>query len=182
MHPNVRTSLRAAWRASVLVAVAAVLAACGSVSGAASSTSPSPSSGAITAGDPWVKTAPSGMTAAFLTLTNSSDTADVLVSASTPAAGMVQLHEMVMQDGQMVMQQKKDGITVPARGTAVLEPGGNHIMLMELAGPIEVGEKVAITLTFRSGATLQVEAAARDFDGGNESYNPSPSGSMSGMS
>lgn len=178
MHPNVRTSWRAAWRASALAVVAAVLAACGSSSG----TSSSSSAGAITAKDPWVKTAPSGMTAAFVTLDNGSDTADVLVSASTPAAGMVQLHEMVMKDGAMVMQEKKDGIAVPAHGTAVLEPGGNHIMLMELSAPIKVGEKVAITLTFASGTTLQIEAAARDFDGGNESYNPSPSGSMSGMS
>lgn len=178
MHPNVRTSLRAAWRATALVAAAAVLAACGSSSGTGSSSAAS----TITAKDPWVKTATTGMTAAFVTLENSSDTADVLVSASTPAAAMVQLHEMVMQDGQMVMQEKKGGIEVPAKGTAVLEPGGNHIMLMELTAPIKVGEKVAITLTFASGTTLQIEAAARDFDGGNESYNPSPSGSMSGMS
>jgi periplasmic copper chaperone A len=177
MHSYVRPSLRAGWRASALVLVAAVLAACGSSSGTSASAAPT-----ITAKDPWVKTAASGMTAAFVTLENSSSSADVLVSASSAAAGMVQLHEMVMQDGQMVMQEKKGGIAVPAQGTAVLEPGGNHIMLMELTGPIKVGEKVAITLTFKSGATLQIEAPARDYDGGNESYNPSPSGSMSGMS
>ena len=45
-----------------------------------------------------------------------------------------------------------------------------------------VGEKVAITLTFSSGTTLQIEAAGRDYDGGNESYKPNPSASMSGMS
>ena len=177
MHPYVRPSLRAAWRASALVAVAAVLSACGSSTVTTTSAAP-----AITARDPWVKTAASGMTAAFVTLENSSSNADVLVSASTSVAGMVQLHEMVMQDGQMVMQEKKDGIAVPAKGDAVLEPGGNHIMLMDLKSPITAGEKVAITLTFKSGATLQIEAAARDYDGGNESYNPSPSGSMSGMS
>lgn len=178
MHPNVRPSLRAAWRASALVAVAAVLAACGSSSASTSSSSAAP----ITAKDPWVKTATSGMTAAFVTLENSSSTADVLVSATSSAAGMVQLHEMVMQDGQMVMQEKKGGIPVPANGTAVLEPGGNHIMLMELKEPIKAGEKVAITLTFSSGTTVQIEAAGRDYDGGNESYKPNPSASMSGMS
>ncbi len=121
MHPNVRPSLRAAWRASALVAVAAVLAACGS-----SSASTSSSAAPITAKDPWVKTATSGMTAAFVTLENSSGTADVLVSATSSVAGMVQLHEMVMQDGQMVMQEKKGGIPVPANGTAVLEPDEAH--------------------------------------------------------
>ncbi|MFN8157034.1 MAG: copper chaperone PCu(A)C [Candidatus Nanopelagicales bacterium] len=174
---HVRTPLRAGMRATVLVALAAVLAACGS----STATSSSSATGTITAKDPWVKTAASGMTAAFVTLVNDSGSEDVLVSAASSAAGMVQLHEMVMQDGQMVMQEKKGGIPVPAKGEAVLEPGGNHIMLMELKAPIKVGEKVAITLTFSSGATVQIEAAARDYDGGNESYNPSPSGSTSGM-
>jgi hypothetical protein len=178
MHPNVRTSLRAAWRATALVAVAAVLAACGSSSGGSSSSS---AAAGVTAQDPWVKTASTGMTAAFVTLVNGTDKPDVLVSAATPAAGMVQLHEMVMQDGQMVMQEKKGGIEVPANGSAVLEPGGNHIMLMELAAPIKVGDDVTITLTFQSGATLQIVAPAKDYEGASESYNPSPSGSMSGM-
>ena len=165
MHPNVRPSLRAAWRASALVAVAAVLAACGS-----SSASTSSSAAPITAKDPWVKTATSGMTAAFVTLENSSSTADVLVSATSSAAGMVQLHEMVMQDGQMVMQEKKGGIPVPANGTAVLEPGGNHIMLMGLADPIVAGDEVTFTLEFEDGSTLEFTAPGKDYEGANETY------------
>ena len=109
---HVRTPLRAGMRATVLVALAAVLAACGS----STATPSSSATGTITAKDPWVKTAASGMTAAFVTLVNDSGSEDVLVSAASSAAGMVQLHEMVMQDGQMVMQEKKGGIPVPAKG------------------------------------------------------------------
>jgi len=172
MTPTTRTILRAA-----AAAVAALtLAACGSATSAGSSTAP-----AVTASDAWVKTAQSGMTAAFLTPSNPTGEDVVLASAATPAAGMVELHEMAMADGQMVMRPKEGGITIPAGGSATLEPGGDHIMLMELTGPIAAGDVVTLTLTFGSGETLTVEATAKDFDGGNESYQPTPSASMQGM-
>ena len=137
--------------------------------------------------DPWVKAVDSGMTAAFGTLSNSSGGEVVLVSASTPASPAVQLHEMAMKDGEMVMQEKADGIPVPAGGQAVLEPGGDHIMLMDVAAPIRPGDVVTLTLTFSDGSTTQVEAVAKEFTGADEDYDdgmddmdgmePSPSGS-----
>jgi copper(I)-binding protein len=165
--------------AAVALLAAALLAACGSTSSSTTSSSSSPAGSGVTAADPWVKSAPDGMTAAFMTLSNPTGTEQVLVSASTPVSPMVQLHEMVMQDGQMVMQEKKGGIVVPAGGTAVLEPGGNHIMLMGLTEPVKAGQQVPVTLTFASGLTLEVTAVGKDFTGAEESYNPSPS--MSGM-
>jgi copper(I)-binding protein len=165
--------------AAVAVVTAALLAACGSTSSSTSSSSTPAASGGITAADPWVKSAKTGMTAAFVTLSNATGTEEVLVSATTPASPMVELHEMVMQDGAMVMQQKQGGIAVPANGSAVLEPGGNHIMLMGLSSEVKAGDQVPLTLTFASGLTLEIMAVGKDFAGADESYNPSPS--MSGM-
>ena len=168
MHSRARTSLHVA----AALVVALVLTACGS-------SSSSSGSGGITLKDAWVKSASSGMTAAFVTIVNDGD-ADVLVSATTKASDMTQLHEMVMKDGAMVMQEKKEGIAVPAKGEVVLEPGGNHIMLMKITGPIKAGDTVAFTLTFKSGKTLEMSAVAKDYDGAKESYQPSASMS-SGM-
>jgi periplasmic copper chaperone A len=179
---------RFARPAILVTAVAVVLTGCGSTSArsstAATSTSPSVSTTAASAGvlaatDAWVKTVDTGMTAAFMTITNSGDAADTLVAATTPASGMVQLHEMVMSNGQMVMQQKKGGIPVPAHGDAVLQPGGNHIMFMDVSAPIKAGDDVVLTLTFKSGATMTVTAVAKDYNGANESYQPSPGTSIS---
>lgn len=168
-------------RAATAVAVAATLAACGS-SGTSStgSSAPSTSASAVSASDAWVKTAPSGMTAAFVTLTNRSATDEVVVAATSPVSRMVQLHETVAQGGRMVMQENKDGIPVPANGTAILEPGGDHLMLMDVTAPIKAGEVVPFTLTFASGATLTFSATAKDFAGAQESYQPSPGTSASG--
>jgi copper(I)-binding protein len=165
--------------AAVALMAATLLAACGSTSSSTTSASSDAAASGVTASDPWVKSAPDGMTAAFVTLSNPTDTEQALVSATTPVSPMVQLHEMVMQDGQMVMQEKKGGIAVPAKGSAVLEPGGNHIMLMGLTSAVKAGDQVPLTLTFASGLTVEITAVGKDFTGAEESYNPSPS--MSGM-
>jgi periplasmic copper chaperone A len=159
--------LRAALIATVVALSAGSLTACGNDDPAAGATSASP---AITAADPWVKAVDSGMTAAFVTLTNASDSDLVLVSASTPASSMVELHEMTMKDGEMVMQPKEGGIPLPADGTATLEPGGDHIMLMDVTEPIQPGDLVSLTLTFDDGSTLDVDAVAKEFSGADEDY------------
>ncbi|MDE0572042.1 copper chaperone PCu(A)C [Demequina sp. B12] len=126
---------------------------------------------AVTVTDAWVKTTEEGMTAAFGELVNSTDEAVVLVSASTPASGMVELHETSMDDaGGMSMSEKEGGFTIESGDSLVLEPGGNHIMLMDVTTPILAGDTVALTLTFEDGTTLDIEAAAKDFAGANEEY------------
>ena len=171
-----------ALTASIIATASVSLAACGSddsTSSASStetsmaSTMPSESTGAaspVVAEDPWVKAVDSGMTAAFVHLDNESDSEVVLVSASTPLSPMVELHEMVMKDGQMVMQPKEGGIPIPANDHAHLEPGGDHIMLMDVTEPIEPGDTVPITLTFDDGSTLEIEAVAKKFTGADEDY------------
>lgn len=164
-------SLRLVLAASIIVLGGGSLAACGTDDTTTdSSATSSTASSSITAADPWVKAVDTGMTAAFVTLTNASDSDLVLVSASTPASAMVELHEMAMKDGEMVMQPKEGGIPVPADGTATLEPGGDHIMLMDVTEPIEPGDAVSLTLTFGDGSTLEVEAVAKEFSGAEEDY------------
>lgn len=123
--------------------------------------------------DAWVKAVSDDeeMSAAFGVLTNASADGITLVSASTSVAGMVELHEVVMKDGSMVMQPKEGGIPVPAEGEATLEPGGDHIMLMELGGTIEPGEVVTLELEFDDGSSITVDATAKEFSGADEDYN-----------
>lgn len=124
----------------------------------------------VTVTDPWVKAVDEGMTAAFATFTNESDRDVVIVSASTAVSPMVELHEMAMTDGAMVMREKAGGITIPAGGTAELGPGGDHIMLMAVSEPVQPGDVITVTLTFDDGSTLDVEATAKDYTGADEEY------------
>jgi copper(I)-binding protein len=63
--------------------------------------------------------------------------------------------------GTMTMQQV-DSVDLPAGETVALEPGGYHIMLLDLVAPLEVGAEVEVTLSFESGATKTVVAEVRE--------------------
>jgi copper(I)-binding protein len=157
--------------AVALAAVAALsLAACRNEPAAAPVAAQSPAT-ALTVKDPWVKAVESGMTAAFGVLTNDSDT-DVTVTAVTSNASPMELHEMAVQDGQMVMRPKAGGILVKAHGTHELEPGGDHLMLMQPSAPIKPGDRIAFTLTLADGRSVAFTAVAKPFAGAGESYAP----------
>jgi copper(I)-binding protein len=115
-------------------------------------------------------------TGAFGTITNSSTSFVRLTQVTVPAsiAESASLHETVMVDGEMKMQELADGIPVPAQGKVVLESGGLHIMLMKPT--ISVGQKLPLTLTFSDGTTLTVEAEVTAPSTGTMS--PSSSSSM----
>jgi copper(I)-binding protein len=82
--------------------------------------------------------------------------ADQLVSASSPVAGEVQLHEMAMDGNVMKMRQVKD-ITVPAGGAVELKPGGLHLMFMNIKAPLTAGETVPVKLKFAKAGEVEVK-------------------------
>ncbi|WP_326554384.1 copper chaperone PCu(A)C [Micromonospora sp. NBC_01813] len=173
---------RKAARIAVLSGIASVavaLAGCGD-SGTPDASQPTPEASAgpsaaaaeLVVQDPWVKAADDGMTAVFGVLVNDT-TADVTITSVTTDISPVELHEMAMSDGAMVMREKDGGIVVPAGGSHTLEPGGDHIMLMDIARPVQPGDEIALTLTFADGATSEFTAVAKPFAGAEESYDPS---------
>lgn len=82
--------------------------------------------------------------------------ADQLISASSPAAGEVQLHEMAMEGNVMKMRQLKD-IPVPAGGAVELKPGGLHLMFMGIKTPLAAGETVPVKLKFAKAGEVEVK-------------------------
>ena len=103
-----------------------------------------------------------GVSAVYMVIENTGGTDDRLVSAETDAAGIVELHSSAMDDqGVMRMRPLSDGLVIPANGSVVLQPGGYHVMLMDLQRDLMAGETVALTLSFESGKTMTVEADIR---------------------
>ena len=82
--------------------------------------------------------------------------ADQLLSASSPAAGEVQLHEMAMDGNVMKMRQVKD-IAVPAGGAVELKPGGLHLMFMNIKTPLLAGQTVPVKLKFAKAGEVEVK-------------------------
>ncbi|PPG30353.1 copper chaperone PCu(A)C [Rathayibacter sp. AY2B9] len=155
------------------LSAAALLALTGCSAGASGSPSAevAPAATEVSITDGWVKAADSGMSAAFGELENSGTQDVTVVSATSAASSELELHETVANEsGEMVMRAKESGFTIPAGGSLELAPGGNHIMLMDLAAPIVAGDEVTVTLTFSDDSTTEFTVPARDYAGANEDY------------
>jgi len=107
---------------------------------------------------PWSRATPPGATvgAGYLVIRNTGKSADRLVGAATPAAAMVQVHEIRMADGEMQMREVDD-LEIPAGGSVHLEPGGLHLMLMDLVAPLVTGTTVPVTLEFAGAGRIPVK-------------------------
>lgn len=125
----------------------------------------------VTVTDPWIKAAKSGMTAAFGTLVNDGPEDVTLTEVTSNITSAMELHETVQNDdGSMAMQPKDGGFVIPAGGEHLLEPGGDHIMAMDLMRPLKTGEVIRFTLTFADGSTTELDATVKPFTGADESY------------
>lgn len=157
--------------AALVLLAAAALTGCSSAAEAESPSASAPAAETVTVTDAWVKTADSGMSAAFGVIENTGDDDVVVTAATTDAAEMIELHETVENEaGAMVMRQKDNGFTIPAGADLVLEPGANHIMLMDLTEPLKAGDEASFTLTFSDDSTFEFTAPAKDYSGANETY------------
>lgn len=117
--------------------------------------------GTLEIGHPWARatppTAPAG--GGYMTITNKGTDPDRLVSVKSPAAGMVQVHEMKMEGNVMRMRELEGGLAIPPGSTVALAPGGLHLMMMGLKVPLKQGERVLVTLVFEKAGTIDVELA-----------------------
>jgi hypothetical protein len=114
--------------------------------------------------EPWVRGTVAGQqsTGAFMELLAQHDTR--LVRARSPVAQVVEIHEMTMS-GTVMRMRAIAGLDLPAGRAVALTPGGYHLMLLGLRGPLKAGETVPIRLEFRDRAgkrhSLEVKAVAR---------------------
>jgi periplasmic copper chaperone A len=131
-----------------------IVAACSAGSGTGSS------SGAPAVSGAWVRPAPAGgQTAAYLTITGGS-TADALVSVSSPAASVVQLHQTSMDPGMagMAGMHPVASLAIPAGGSVSLSPGGYHLMISGLSQALATGGMLELDLVFQHAGTVVVKA------------------------
>ena len=152
---------------------ALTLAACGS------------DDGGVSIDGAWARTSAEGQTTGAIYFEITADEDDRMIAASVPAsvAATAEIHEVVMaemddemsgdgemdddsdmggMDPQMRMQELTDGLPLPAGETVTLQPGGYHVMLLDIAEPLEVGDEIELTLDFEDAddVTITVEVAA----------------------
>ena len=119
----------------------------------------------VSVSEPWVRGTVAGQkaTGAYMGLKAASEAR--LVGAASPAAKVVEIHEMAMADGVMRMRAI-DALPLPAGKPVELKPGGYHVMLIDLVKPLSPGEQVPITLTVVGAdgkkTSIDVKATVRE--------------------
>jgi copper(I)-binding protein len=112
--------------------------------------------------DAWIRATPPGARtgAAYLTIT-SRGAADRLLGAATPAARVVEIHTHVVDGGMSRMVRLAD-LALPAGKPVKLEPGGLHLMLLDLTAPLAAGSTVAVTLQFATAGAVELQVPVVD--------------------
>lgn len=102
----------------------------------------------VDVGSPWARVVLQGQasSAAYMTLTAREPL--TLTGATTPAAGIVEVHEMWM-DGDVMKMRARETVALPAGQPVSFRPGGYHFMLMDLKAAFRPGTTVPMTLQFR---------------------------------
>ena len=117
--------------------------------------------GRITVREAWVRPAGAGQTsAAYLTIANGSTEADTLVGVSTPSAASASVHQTTTDANGMTGMHEAT-IAIPAGQSVTLDPGGYHLMLIDLTDDLAPGSTVRLTLTFEDAGPVNVEAEVR---------------------
>ncbi|MBO9651395.1 MAG: copper chaperone PCu(A)C [Variovorax sp.] len=97
--------------------------------------------------DAWIRASVPGQSGSGAFMKLSAPSGARLVGASTPVAGVAEVHEMKME-GDTMRMRGLPSLELPARQTVELKPGGYHLMLMDLKQPLVNGTTVPLTLLF----------------------------------
>jgi protein SCO1/2 len=129
---------------------------------------------AVSVGQAWSRATPPGVSVgvAYFEITNGG-AADALLAVSSPVAERAEMHSTTMAGGLMEMREVHF-VDVPAKGRVVFEPGGLHVMLVNLEKPLIEGTRVPLTLVFRHAGKVSVAAVVQGVAGGAPVANALP--------
>jgi copper(I)-binding protein len=126
---------------------------------------PAAASPAVTITDAWIRALPGTLpSGGYFTLHNDGKTTQTLVSAASPACGMLMLHVSENKGGMSAMRDVTQ-VEIAPGATLRFAPGGYHLMCMDAGPAIKPGAKVPVTLGFKDGEMLTVDFAVRNATG-----------------
>ncbi len=134
------------------------------------------SEGQVIIAHPWSRPTPPGTPTGvgYMAITNNGEQPITLISAATPAASRVTIHRSRMENGLMGMEHLADGLVIPAGETVELKPRSYHLMLERLEAPLEEGQRIPLTLTFKDLEDIQVDLVVEGLagvrDGAHETH------------
>ncbi len=101
----------------------------------------------------------------YVTIRNTGEGSDRLISAAVDFAGKVQIHTMSMVDDVMQMRPVDGGVEIEPGGEVKLARGGMHLMFMELSNSLTEGEVHKVRLVFEKAGEIEVDFRVGDLLG-----------------
>ena len=108
---------------------------------------------------PWARSGTTGgNSAVYMIIDNPTDDDEILLNATSDVADSVELHMSKMsEDNSMMMMQRQENIPIPSGASVELEPGGLHIMLIDLNHDLVAGETFSVALQFQNAGEIMIE-------------------------
>jgi periplasmic copper chaperone A len=115
----------------------------------------------IKVNDAWAPATPPNASVGAAYMQIEAREADTLIGLSSPVAETVELHRTSFEEGIATMR-KVDSVVVSPSTPLVLAPNGMHLMLHQLASPLQAGQQFSMTLRFQHAGevTAQIEVKA----------------------
>jgi len=106
--------------------------------------------------------------AAYIQIDNKGKADEVLLSASSPVAASVEIHNMTM-DGDVMQMRSVENLEIKAGSQLTMKAGdGYHLMLLGLKQPLKAGAKFPLTLQFSKAGKVQVSVQVGDKAGNSD--------------
>jgi hypothetical protein len=124
---------------------------------------PCPVKGTVSIEEAWIRAQPDqgANSAAYFTLCNGGGEPVSVSKLAASIAGMAEAHETVTDASGRKSMQPLRVLSIAPGERVILEPGGMHLMLMELKAPIAAGDSTTITVSFSNGSSVSAEAVAK---------------------
>lgn len=120
-------------------------------------------SSSLTVKDAWARPSNAGgVGAVYFIIDNPADQDDILLSADSDAAEQVELHQSTMNDDGIMSMQQQESVPVPGGSIVEFNPGGLHVMLINLEKDLEPGDTLTFSLNFQNAGHIQLEATVRE--------------------
>lgn len=158
---------RLALMAMLGVAAVAVVACSDSDEPEATAEPTAEAAGSMEVTEAWARATagnPGENTAIYAVITNNTGEGDVLIGARVgeDIAAVTEIHEMVKQGDNMVMQEVEGGLAIADAAMATLEPGGYHVMLLNVPDQLTPGQTFPATFIFENAGEVEVQVEVRE--------------------
>ena len=97
------------------------------------------------------------ITSGYLTIENKNNFDERLETVTSEISEKTQLHNMIVKNDIMKMENLNNGIVIRAKSKLSLKPGSYHIMFMKLRKPLKITKKYKVILNFKNAGSVTLE-------------------------